>query len=99
MGPSMRITKRLGELERAFSRTVRLVMSDGSERRLPARRLVSAVRDATQHTMSPDVRMILEAVADDCPRRGQGHLGDLIRVLHIANTAVDDTNGAMDASE
>jgi hypothetical protein len=80
------IRVRLSELEQALGQTIRLVMADTSVRRLPARRLVGAVRDAAQHTTSPDVQMILAAVADDCPQRGQGHLADLIRVMHLAHS-------------
>jgi hypothetical protein len=90
MGPRMRIGKRLDELERrAFGRIVRLTMSDGSEQKLPGRRLVSAVANAAQHRFdAPDVRLILGSVADDGALRGQGFLTELVKVLaHAASGA------------
>jgi hypothetical protein len=95
------IRVRLSELEQALGQTIGLLLSDGSKVRLPARPLVSAVRDAAQHTMSPDVQMILAAVADDCPQHGQGHLADLnlIRVMALANSGAPVGTHPLDQCE
>ena len=97
----MRITKRLDELEgRAFGRTITLTMPDGRKVGLPARRLEAAVRCALQHQFDdPDVLAVLDSVSDDCALCGQGHLGDLIRVMAHAASGPPVGADALDRCE